>query len=157
MAAGTVHLIHGYLCSGKTTFASELERRCAGIRLSLDEWMIRLTGEPVHLDDDLYERLYRLAAELWPRIAGRGIDVVLDFGFWRRARRDEARATAAEIGVPVRLYWVRCPDAEARRRCLERNRTPGADYYIDENGFEALRAKYEPLGSDEEYQVVETG
>ena len=157
MAAGTVHLIHGYLCAGKTTFAKDLERRSGGIRLSLDEWVITLTGEAVHLDDRFYDRLYRLLADLWPRLATAGIDVILDFGFWSRERRDEVRAVAAEIGAPVRLYWIRCSAEVARARCLERKRACGADYEIDDSTFEALRVKYEPLGPDEDYEAVETG
>ena len=68
----TVHLIHGYLCSGKTTFAKELERHTSGVRSSLDEWMTALTGDPVHLDDELYERLYGLVMGLWPSITAAG-------------------------------------------------------------------------------------
>jgi predicted kinase len=153
----TAHLIHGYLCSGKTTFAKELEQRTGGVRFSLDEWMTALTDDAVHLDDALYERLYGITMGLWPRIVERGLDVILDFGFWTRRRRDEARAAAAAVGSPARLYLVQSPDDIARARCRERNRRPGADYRISDEAFDALRSKFQPLGPDEEHEEIEIG
>jgi predicted kinase len=156
-SSGTVHLIHGYLCSGKTTFAKQLEQRSGGVRVSLDEWMIRLTGENVRHDDEIYERLYALMAEIWPRIVVAGVDVVLDYGFWKRARRDDARAAATQLGAPHRLYWVRCPDIVARARCRERaDATGDVHYYIDDKAFDVLRTKYESLAPDEPYELIET-
>jgi hypothetical protein len=153
----TVHLIHGYLCCGKTTFAKQLEKRTGGVRFSLDEWMTALTGDPVHLDDEFYERLYEMMMGLWPRIAAHGVDVILDFGFWSRRRRDEVRAAAAAIGSPARLYLVHSPKHLARARCRERNKDLGADYRISDEAFDALRSKFESLGSDEEHERVEIG
>jgi dipeptidyl aminopeptidase/acylaminoacyl peptidase len=40
----TAHLIHGYLCAGKTTVARQLEQRFAAVRFSPVEWMISLYG-----------------------------------------------------------------------------------------------------------------
>lgn len=148
---GTVHLVHGYLCSGKTTFARELEARTGGVRISLDEWMIELTGDNVHLDDDLFERLFGVITAFWPQLAARGLDVILDFGFWSRRSRDATRAAAEPLGVPVRLYLVEALEEVARARCRER--TSGG-YVLGESGYDALRWKFEPLGPDEPHEVV---
>lgn len=148
-----MHIIHGYLCSGKTTFAKQLEQTTGGVRSSLDEWMTALTGDPVHLDDELYERLYALVMGWWPRIAEREIDVILDFGFWSRGRRDDARRAAA--GYDARLYEVRCPDHIARSRCRERNERLGVDYHVSDEAYDALRYKFEPLEADEVAETVE--
>ena len=80
----TVHLVHGYLGTGKTWLARRLEKETGGIRFSADEWYMRLFvgDEPTyHLDNELSARVMRLLEELWPAIAERGIDVILDFGF----------------------------------------------------------------------------
>jgi predicted kinase len=80
----TAHLIHGYLGAGKTSFAAQLEQVAGGIRFSADEWYLRLyagderTG---HLEPTLWGRLSAILNELWPRLLGQGIDVILDFGF----------------------------------------------------------------------------
>ena len=153
---GTVHLVHGYLCCGKTTFAKDLEEHCGGVRFSLDEWLIRLSGDVVHLDEELFERAYALITELWPRLVARGVDVVLDFGFWRRVRRDEARALAEGLGAVARLYWVRCPHEVARARCRERNLRLAGDYLIDDEAFDRLRERFEPLQPDENFELIET-
>jgi predicted kinase len=41
----TVHLIHGCLGAGKTTFAKKLAEEVNGVRFNPDEWMVRLYGE----------------------------------------------------------------------------------------------------------------
>jgi predicted kinase len=92
----------------------------------------------------------------WKIVVG-GLDVILDFGFWARRRRDEARAAAAAVGSPARLYLIQSPDDVARARCRERNRRLGADYHISDEAFDALRSTFEPLGPDEEHEVIEIG
>jgi predicted kinase len=151
--AGTVHMLHGYLCSGKTTLARELEASTGGVRISLDEWMIELAGDNVHLDDELYDRLFHVVTGFWPQLVARGIDVILDFGFWTRRRRDETRAAATSVGALVRLYAVSAADEVARTRC--RDRVAGG-YVVGEQGFDALRSKFQPLEPDEDRIEVET-
>jgi hypothetical protein len=41
----TAHLLFGFLGSGKTTLAKELEERHRAMRFTPDEWMARLFGE----------------------------------------------------------------------------------------------------------------
>jgi len=43
----TLHLIVGFLCSGKTTFAKKLEQELPALRLTPDEWHLRLFGNDV--------------------------------------------------------------------------------------------------------------
>lgn len=144
---GTVHAIHGYLGAGKTTFALKLEAETAGVRLSIDEWTIGLSGERSHLDPGLFDRTSWLLNELWPRIAVAGADVILDFGFWTRASRDDARARAGKVGADFRLYALQCDDATAIARC--RARTEPTAYVFDAVAFKNLRSKFEPLEPDE--------
>ena len=153
----TVHLIHGYLCSGKTTFAKELEQRTNGVRFSLDEWMTALTWDPIHLDDDLYERLYALVMAFWPRIAERELDVILELGFWSRRRRDDARGAVVAAGHHARLYALSCPHDVARSRCAERSKQDGRGYRISVEAYDALRSKFEPLGPEEDAVVILCG
>ncbi len=153
----TIHLIHGFVACGKTTFAKKLEAETGGVRLSLDDWTIGLTGDAVHLDRAVLDRVWNLLADLWPRIAASGTrDVILDFGFWSRARRDDARARAAAVGAEVILYDVACSDDLARERSRRRNeRLPGG-YIIDDEAYESLRTEFDPLGLDEQAVRVDT-
>lgn len=146
----TVHLIHGFIACGKTTFAKKLEVVTGGLHLSLDDWTIGLTGDAVHLERPFLDRLWRLLAELWPQILASGTqDVILDFGFWSRAHRDDARTRAFAIGAEAILYDVTCPDDVGRERSRQRNDEASRGYVIDADAYDSLRASFEPLGLDE--------
>ena len=154
-----VHLIHGYLGVGKTTFAKQLEADTGAVRLSADEWYLRLytDGGPAEaLDDALAARLNGQLEELWTTLVRRGVEVILDFGLWRRADRDRARDLAAAVGAAVRLYRLHCTEAVARERVRRRNADPGESWYLSDAAFDHLKAKYEPLGADETATDIDT-
>ncbi len=156
----TAHLIHGYLGVGKTSFARQLSEQTGAIRLSSDEWYLRLytDGHPTeHLDDVLWRRLKRQLDELWPQLLARGIDVVLDFGFWSRSERENARSLAAAAGADVVLYSLVCPDSIARRRLRARSRHHVDSFVISDAAYDELRAKFEPVGADEPHTEVNNG
>lgn len=52
------------------------------------------------------------------------VSVVLDFGLWARAERDELRAAARALGVGVELHHLDVPVDELWRRIEARNATP---------------------------------
>lgn len=56
----------------------------------------------------------------------------------------------------MRLYWVRCPEEVARARCRQRNIRLAGDYFIDDEAFDRLRARFEPLEPDESFEVIDT-
>lgn len=153
----TVHMIHGFLCSGKTRFAKELEGQIGAVRLASDDWTIAASGDWEHLDRDLYDRVRAQLERHWIDLARRGLDVILDFGFWSRAERDAARRAAADIGASARLYWLTCPESIARERCVQRNSESVADYYFADGAYDTLLERFEPLGEDEERMVIASG
>ncbi|MGH9267950.1 MAG: AAA family ATPase [Acidimicrobiales bacterium] len=104
----------------------------------------------------LWDRLLHVLDQLWVAVVVRGVDVVLDFGFWDRAARDRTRALAASVRVDVVLYQVVCEEAVARRRCIDRNSAPAGSFVIHPSAFDELKAKFEPLGADEPAVRVDT-
>jgi predicted kinase len=158
MVPRTAYLVHGYLGAGKTTFALALARRTGALRYSPDDLMVERHGhDPPATHFDAW--LDRIVAELnlaWPQTLASGRDVVLDFGFWTRAWRDDARARARAAGAETKLYFVRCSEAVARERCRQRNLDPGKSLYVSENTFDVLKARFEPLAPDEPFERVET-
>lgn len=64
--------------------------------------------------------LWNLAQQLLPL----GVSVVLDFGLWARAERDEFRGAARRLGVGVELHYVRASIDELWRRIEARNAEP---------------------------------
>lgn len=148
----TAHLIHGFIGSGKTTFARQLESDLPALRFTQDEWMVRLYGDDPPVDEFpvFFGRISEQIGKLWPRCLELGMDVVLDLHFWSRKQRDETRATASALGVSTRLYRLACTEEEAWQRIEHRNRNLNGNLYISRDTFDALKIRFEPLTDDEE-------
>jgi predicted kinase len=154
----TVHLIHGYLGAGKTTFAKKLAEEVNGVQFNPDEWMARLYGEdpPAYQFAERLDRVFALLDDQWVRVVRCGVDVVLDYGFWTRAARDAARQQAAAAGASCRLYALQCLEATARARCLRRNANLQGSLCIADNTFDVLQSRFEPLQADEPHLLMNT-
>jgi predicted kinase len=159
----TAHLIHGYLCVGKTTIARQLADRLHAVRFSPDEWMIGLYGdndpdEPWSREqfDDYSARVRGVMDEVWPDVLRAGGDVILDFGFWGRRERDLVRSRVRDVGAEAALYRVDTAEATARERCSRRNEGRTGAFHIDEHAYDILRARFEPLGPDESCTEIST-
>jgi predicted kinase len=148
----TAHLVHGFVGAGKTTFAKRLAAETGAIRLSMDEWYLRLytDGEPTEAQEpELLRRVAAMLDDLWPQLVERGLDVVLDFGFWSRESRDSARRRSAEAGGRAVVYLLECDDASTRRRIDQRNEDPGRSFHLSSESIDVLRSRFEPLHGDE--------
>jgi predicted kinase len=153
----TAHLIHGAVGAGKTTFAKQLEADVGALRFTHDEWMSALYGAnpPEETFADYHRRVWRLMEPLWIRALSLGIDVVLDFGFWRRRERDDVRAKAQAAGADVLLYHLVSSEAEAWRRIERRNAELKGSLLITRATFELLCQRVEPLSADEARVTIE--
>lgn len=79
----------------------------------------------------------------------------MDFGFWSRRSRDEARSRIASFGATPMLYKFACSEELALTRVLARYASPESGVlHIDAAAFHLLAAKLEPLGEDEPHQAV---
>ena len=119
----TLHLMVGLPCSGKTTLAKQLEREQSALRLTTDEWHVRLFGQDAeHPDHDARHGL--IEAMLW-NIASRalelGTNVILDFGFWARDEREDYRARARQLGASSEVHFLDVPAEELLERLVVRN------------------------------------
>jgi predicted kinase len=157
--AGTLHVIHGFIGTGKTTFAKRLEQELPGIRFTPDEWMTTLYGtDPPEADFPTYfERVRQLMERTWLRCLELGEQVILDGGAWRRAERDGLRALAASVGATFIIYDLSVPHEVALSRVLRRNDEDPGHLHIAENTYWTLLRRFEPLAMDEPSLVPTTG
>lgn len=153
----TAHLLHGFVGAGKTTFARQLENETGAIRFTPDEWMHRLYGPnpPEDTFDEHWQKVTDLIWSIADRLLQAGNDVILDFGFWTRHARDEARARVLRSGALPRLYEITCPETVMRKRVRERSENPPPDsLWINEEAFDRFKSRFEPLAEDEERTTV---
>jgi predicted kinase len=90
--------------AGKTTRAKELAAVHQALRLTPDEWMIPLFGEPKAggKRDVLEGRLISVAMQAL-RL---GTSVVLDFGLWGRDERSALRWLARSAGAACQVVYL---------------------------------------------------
>lgn len=147
-----VHLLCGLPGSGKTAFARRLAAERGAVVLSHDERMIARHGANPP-ESEFARFAAAVTEELWRETTqhiAAGRDVILDWGFWTRAERDEARRRVTELGAVSMLYRVVCPDDLARRRTMERT-AAGASGAFEINGaaWDVFRAKFQAPTADE--------
>lgn len=108
--------------AGKTTIAVKLATQRSALRLTKDEWLWAIGTTPWDRStgESMEQELWRLAQE----VLALGLSVVLDFGLWARAERDEMRTVARRLGVGVELHFVDVAADELWRRIEVRNGTP---------------------------------
>ncbi len=149
-----LHLICGLPGAGKTTFARRLERELPGLRLSPDEWLIRIMGLRLSPDGTsngpFRDAVEGIQFELGLRLVAEGLNVILENGFWTREERDGLRARAKDAGVPVMLHYVHAPIDELRRRLEQRNANlPQDTYQISNEVFELALRWFQAPAPDE--------
>ncbi len=119
----TLHLMVGLPCSGKTTLALTLEREHSAIRLTVDEWHLRLFGQDA--EDPEHDARHSLIESLLWEVASRalvlGNSVILDFGFWAREEREDYRSRAKQLVASSEVHFLDVTPDELLSRLAERN------------------------------------
>jgi predicted kinase len=154
----TLHLMVGLPCSGKTTTARALEAEYSGLRLTTDEWHIRLFGDDFGDADDpgherhnaRHEQLEMLLWDLAARALQLEVDVILDFGCWTRRERDAFRARAHGLGAEFRMYFTDTSREVLLERLAARNaaRSPGTFHIAEQELIEWI-GLFEPPSGEE--------
>ena len=150
--AATLHLMVGLPCSGKTTLARTLEHERSALRLTPDEWQLRLFGqdaeEPEH--DARQTLIEALLWELASRALVLGTNVILDFGFWAREEREDFRGRAKQLGASSEVHFLDVPEEELLRRLELRNaQHSSGSFYITEEMMKPWIAFFQKPTPDE--------
>jgi predicted kinase len=143
-------LLCGLPAAGKTTLARELADGYGAVRLSADEWKLALGIDP--FDDDARVRLESQLLALAQRLLALGTSVILEWGFWSRAARDELRELGRSLGAAVELHFLDVPYDELVRRVVDRTADGGIP--ITANHMETYRVAFQPP-TDEELSLFD--
>lgn len=145
--APTLYLLCGLPASGKTTRARELEASISAVRLTADEWIVRLYPDDAEAAarDERRDRVERLQWELVERLLEIGKDVVLDWGLWTRTERSHYRQRAEALGAQVRIEFVDAPLSVLQERLASRNcDLPHGAFHISATEMEEFASLFEP-------------
>lgn len=119
--------------------------------------MIRLFA--LSYDDPAYvSRLDACSELLWDVAIGAlhaGASVVLDWNFWSRDRRADAKRRAADAGFSVRVHWITTPLDVAISRAATRSAEDVPNTHaINEEGVRHSAAIFEPPDESEDLPIV---
>ena len=129
---GTLLLLCGPPCSGKTTTAKRLADSRQAVRLSPDEWVAVIgLDQRTELRDNV-DALQWMTAQ---QIVLAGATVVIESGHWMRPERDTKRVWARENGVRVELHYLDVPLTTLLERARHRTAlgAPGTYPLTDED------------------------
>lgn len=147
-----VHVICGFIGAGKTTFARKLEANTGAVRITKDEWLIRLIGNDPTIDgyEEIDNKICGLSRDIAFQLVEKGVDVILDEGFWAKEQRDELRSRIDAVGAAGVLYYLDTPIETIRERVVGRNNNPTKDsFIISREMLDSYLRYWQPPGEDE--------
>ena len=102
-----VILVCGKMCSGKSTYAKSLIEKNPAVLLSLDELTTLFFGpyggaEHVVILDKARKYLFEKSLE----IIKSGIDVIIDWGFWKKIDRQEVTLFYKKNDIKIEWHYV---------------------------------------------------
>lgn len=154
MLNGSVILICGKICAGKTIYARELLKVRKGVLLSCDELMLSFRG--LFADARHDEALFLAQKYLFNKsleIVSQGLDVVLDWGFWRRADRENALDFYRKKGVNAQVHYLEADDSTLAANIARRNaitcKNESDAYFVNDGLLEKCEKIFEPPFDDE--------
>ncbi len=142
-------LMVGLPGAGKTTRARQLEVSLPALRLTPDEWILRLLGADAGrpAQDAIRDSVEAVLTDLAMRALTLGVNVILDFGFWSREERDRFRALGETVGASSEIVFVDAPLTELKRRVS--TRSPHNTLSISATEMDEFARAFEPPEPDE--------
>ncbi len=147
-------LLCGKIASGKSVYAQRISRQENAVLLSVDELVLSVLGNDLgEKHDAVTQRVQSYLFEKSLEIVHAGTNVLLDWGFWTKARREEARAFYRQHGIVSEFHYIDVPDDVWRRNIEKRNqavRDGKSDaYFVDEGLLEKLESLFEAPSREE--------
>ncbi len=152
-----VYLICGFIGAGKTTFAKEPEAETGAVRVTKDEWSICIIGNDPTIDGyaEWDTKIIKLSRDFAFYLAEKGIDVIIDEGFWEKETRAEMKQRIEAIGAKEVLYYLDTPLEIVRDRVSRRNEIlAGESFKISREMLDNYLKNWQPPTNDEGYMLA---
>ena len=159
-----VIILCGRIASGKSYYANKLKERSNAIVLSVDDLMLRLSDSCLgQQHDDTARRCELYFYALAEQMINSGIDVIIDYGYWSRADREEAKEYFRIKGIEAELHYIRIPEELRLKQLESRNErlseeskkiSTGRVYIIDEVLLQRLDSKFEEPSQEEVDELI---
>src|SRR3989338_2223141 len=147
------YVICGFIGAGKTTFARKMEKETKAIRITKDEWIIKIFGNKITSDKnfEVYDKnITELATNIAFKILKAGKDVILDEGFWVKSQRDDIKKKILQVGAKPIFYYVKTSVEKMKERVINRSNNPTKDSFeINEEMFDKYLKYWEPPKKEE--------
>jgi predicted kinase len=140
--AATMLLMVGVAGAGKTTRAKELAAVHRALRLTPDEWMIPLFGQPL-ADGKRFVLEGRLISVALQALR-LGLSVVLDYGLWGRDERSALRWLAQSAGAACQVVYLPVDrDVQLARIAHRQATTPEQTFPMSEADVDQWRQQFQ--------------
>jgi predicted kinase len=135
-------LMVGLPAAGKTTLAKELAAAHRALRLTPDEWMIPLFGEPM-ADGKRFVLEGRLISVALQALR-LGTSVVLDYGLWGRDERSALRWLARSVRASCQVVYLPVgKDAQLTRIAHRQATTPYRTFPMTEADVDTWQQQFQ--------------
>ena len=129
--------ICGKICCGKSYYANQIKEKENAVVLSTDEATYDLIDNEQAVE-----------------IVKAGCNVVLDWGFWTKAERQETTKYFNQFCIDVEWHYVDIEQSRWKQLIEERNYkikngNGGSDFYVDEGLLNKMLSKFEEPSKDE--------
>ena len=120
-----------------------------------------IDNEQGELYDVFAERVNKYLMKKAVEIVKAGCNVILDWGFWTKAERQETTKYFNQFGIDVEWHYVDIEQSRWKQLIEERNNkikngNGGSNFYVDEGLMEKLLSKFEEPTRDEINVRIET-
>ena len=154
------YIISGFIGAGKTTFARKLEKETGAIRVTKDEWIIKIFGNKITLDNnfEVYDKnITKLATDIVFRILKAGKDVIIDEGLWVKSQRDDIKKKIINVGAKPIFYYVESSVEKMKERVINRSKNLTKDSFeISEEMFNRYLKYWQAPDESENVKVVKS-
>jgi predicted kinase len=157
----TAHLISGLPCSGKTTYAKARLADINRVHFALDYWLITAFGaysiESVGHEEHV-RRVLVCRELIWRNATSflvRGVDVILDDGFFFRDNRKQYIKLASDMGAQAIIHYLSAPLDVLWARIERRNANlPPYNFQIERGMLEVFAGLFEIPSPEEGAPLV---